>query len=254
MTTEEKKRILIVDDIEANLFLLRFMLEKAGYHVCQATNGVEALKWLEKASFDLIISDILMPEMDGYQLCHECKRHPVWRHIPFIVYTATYTAKEDERFSLALGAVRFLLKSATPKVLLNEVKSVLAEWHAGARQVAVCEIDDNSEYLKLYNERLIHKLEDKLIELEGKNRLLSEELERRKKAESKAMLLLQAVEHAGEVVMICDRTGVIEYVNPAFTALTGFAGDTVIGQMAHHLDPDNRNGEFNKEIVALLSG
>ncbi|TLS74469.1 response regulator [Mariprofundus erugo] len=252
MTQDAKKRILIVDDIEANLFLLRFMLEKAGYQVCQATNGVEALKCLELSAFDLIISDILMPEMDGYQLCHECKRHPVWKHIPFIVYTATYTAKEDERFSLALGAVRFLLKPATPKVLLNEVKSVLAEWHEGARQVAVCEIDDNAEYLKLYNERLIHKLEDKLIELEGKNRLLSEELELRKKAESKAMLLLQAVEHAGESVMISDRRGVIEYVNPAFTALTGFASEDVVGQMARHLDPESRHGGFNKEILDTI--
>jgi len=73
---KQQTRILIADDIEQNLYMLNFMLEKSGYKVFQAGHGGEAIEILKQHHIDLIISDILMPEMDGYQLCRECKAHP----------------------------------------------------------------------------------------------------------------------------------------------------------------------------------
>ena len=85
-----------------------------GYEVVSARNGVEALQLLEQDKIDLIISDILMPQMDGFELCRQVKQRADLRHIPFIFYTATYTEKKDQELGLRLGASRFILKPVEP--------------------------------------------------------------------------------------------------------------------------------------------
>jgi len=84
--------ILVVDDTETNLKLLHAALEAEGHHVLEAANGLEALAVLEREPVDAIISEILMPKMDGYQLCHELRRSEHFKHIPFIHYSSTYTS------------------------------------------------------------------------------------------------------------------------------------------------------------------
>jgi CheY-like chemotaxis protein len=81
--------ILIVDDHEPNRYLLRALLTASGYDVLEATNGVEALEQARRTRPDLIIADILMPQMDGFTLCRECKRDEELCDIPFVFYTAT---------------------------------------------------------------------------------------------------------------------------------------------------------------------
>jgi len=252
---QHKTRILIADDIEQNLYMLNFMLEKAGYQVFQASHGGEAIKILKQHHIDMIISDILMPEMDGYQLCRECKAHPEWKDIPFIFYTATYTSKEDERFSLALGASRFILKPQQPKLFLQTVSEVLQQWHAGDLKSEASHLDDDADYLKLYNARLIGKLEDKLAQLEESNSQLKQALAHKKKAESKVRLLSQAIEHAGNSILITDQEGIIEYVNPAFVTLTGFSAEETIGQTPSILKSGNQSDIFYREMwETILSG
>ncbi len=103
-----KKTVLIVDDTYENLYLLRVILEEAGFNVIEASNGKEGLKMLyENSNVDLIISDILMPIMDGYLFCQACKKEKVFKNIPFIFYTSTYTEKLDQEFGLKLGASQF---------------------------------------------------------------------------------------------------------------------------------------------------
>ena len=85
------RNILIVDDVAANRELLRATLEAEGVTVVEAGDGVEALAILERERIDAIISDILMPRMDGYRLCHQVRASPRFFAIPFIFYTATYT-------------------------------------------------------------------------------------------------------------------------------------------------------------------
>ncbi|MEO0190595.1 MAG: response regulator, partial [candidate division WOR-3 bacterium] len=96
-------KILCVDDNKQGRYLLETILRKNGYEVISAENGKKALEMLEKESVDMIISDILMPEMDGYTLLSICKRDERLRKIPFIFYTATYTSKEDEELGMKLG-------------------------------------------------------------------------------------------------------------------------------------------------------
>ncbi len=158
-------KILIVDDIEINLYMLSTLLTGNGYKVEGAMNGEEALKKLHTDHFDLIISDILMPIMDGFTLCMEVRKSSDVQHIPFIIYTATYTGPKDEDFALEIGANRFVVKPCEPDIFLNIVKDVIAEINQKKIE-AVYLKKDEEEILKLYNERLVRKLEQKMLEIE----------------------------------------------------------------------------------------
>src|SRR5262245_24677462 len=118
------KRVLIVDDGRENLYLLRMLLEAHGYVVDEAHHGAEALERARATPPQLIVSDLLMPVMDGYTLLRHWKADSRLRHAPFIVYTATYTAPEDEELALKLGADAFILKPAEPDDFLARLDAV----------------------------------------------------------------------------------------------------------------------------------
>ena len=95
------------------------------YIVLTANNGVEALKVLNDEKVDVIISDVLMPKMDGFQFCREVKKQERLKDIPFIFYTANYTDPEDEKFGLSLGADAYLIKPIDIQVLINTVEKMI---------------------------------------------------------------------------------------------------------------------------------
>ena len=125
-------KVMIVDDNEQNLYYLEVLLKSEKYEVVCARDGLEALEQLKRDSFSLIISDILMPRMDGFQLCRECKIDPHLTYIPFIFYTATYTDRKDEEFGLSLGADRFVIKPTEPQKFLTLLREVIKEHEKGA--------------------------------------------------------------------------------------------------------------------------
>jgi CheY-like chemotaxis protein len=165
-------RILIVEDRHENVIVLRENLEAAGYEVLQAANGVEALKALNGARFDLIITDILMPEMDGYQLTRAVKSDDRLRDIPVLIYTATYTDTKDRALALSLGAADFIIKPADTAEFLTRIREVTEKAGRGELPSAPAAKPDEAAYLKQYAERLVKKLEDKVIEAEEANRKL----------------------------------------------------------------------------------
>ena len=121
-------KILIVDDMEDGLYMLETILKGNGYEVLTALNGLEALSKLKKESVDIIISDIMMPRMDGFQFCRECKKDDDLKKIPFIFYTATYTGQKDEEFALSLGAVKFIKKPTELNTFLNILEGVIKKY------------------------------------------------------------------------------------------------------------------------------
>ena len=175
------KNILIVDDNPQNLYLLQTLLNGHGYGVTVAANGAEALEKARNERPDMIIADILMPTMDGFELCREWKRDDRLKDIPFVFYTATYTDTKDEKFALGLGAERFVVKPQEPEVFLGMIEEVFSAHKAG-RVAAPCEPQhDEAVYFREYNEALIRKLEEKMVQVEEANQRLEREVAERKR-------------------------------------------------------------------------
>ncbi len=123
-TMPERPTILVVDDTPANLSLMTGLL-KDEYKVKAATNGEKALKIAEtQPQPDLILLDIMMPEMDGYEVCQRLQANPATRRIPIIFLTAK-TAVEDEQHGLEVGAVDYITKPISPPIVLARVKTHL---------------------------------------------------------------------------------------------------------------------------------
>lgn len=120
------KRVLIIDDLDDTLFYLRAVLEGHGHVVEEAPNGEKALARMRQSPPDLIISDLMMPVMDGYTLCQTCKSDPSLRHIPFVFYTAAYADKKAEQLALSLGADAFIIKPLHPEQLAERIEEILA--------------------------------------------------------------------------------------------------------------------------------
>ena len=158
-------RIMVVDDHEENLMMLQSLLVGHGNSVREAHNGKEALDLLQHDVPDLIISDILMPVMDGFTLCREIRKDERFKHVPFITYTATYTGKKDEDFAREIGSDEFIVKPCEPDELLRKIQEVMQRVQAEGRSTPGSSLDEN-EVLKLYNERLVRKLEHKMLETE----------------------------------------------------------------------------------------
>jgi PAS domain S-box-containing protein len=167
-------KILIVDDKPENSYLLESLLKGNGYETVSANNGAEALKAAVKNDLALIISDILMPVMDGFTFCIECKKIESLKNIPFIFYTATYTSLKDEEFALSLGADKFILKPQDPDVFIELVKDVLNEVKTEKVQPTRLPTATEEVILKKYNSALIRKLEDKMAQTEEAEKELRE--------------------------------------------------------------------------------
>jgi putative nucleotidyltransferase with HDIG domain len=188
-------KVLIVDDQEQNLYLLKTLLDGNGYQVLEASNGAEALALARTNPPDVIISDILMPVMDGFSLCLEWKKDTGLRDIPFVFYTATYTDPRDEEFALSLGAARFIVKPVETEDFVSMLRQLLTQVEAGKLAAPERLLPEETFYYRMYNEALIRKLEDKMLELEKANRLLEEDIAERKRAETEITRLLEESQH-----------------------------------------------------------
>jgi signal transduction histidine kinase len=156
-------KVLIVDDNDTNRKLLRINLDGEGVQTCEAEDGIQALSILDKEKVDAIISDILMPKMDGYRLCQEVRKCSWLADIPFIFYTSTYTSPGDEKLALDCGADRYIKKPAPLSTmlmaLLELVNPEIPRLHPDAPP-------EEMVVMREYNEALVRKLEERNAKLE----------------------------------------------------------------------------------------
>ena len=169
-------KIIIVDDRQENLYMLETLLTAQGYEISTASNGQEAFEKLKSDSFGMIISDILMPVMDGFQLCRLCTEDAQLKQVPFVFYTATYVDEKDEAFAYGIGADRFIRKPAEPDVFVKIIQEVIDNAAKDNLEPKACVERKEEDTFKIYSERLVRKLEKKMLDLE-------KELSMRKKAE-----------------------------------------------------------------------
>jgi len=170
-------RILIVDDNKDSRIILKKTLEFGGHTVEVAINGEEALKVARQFPPDMIISDILMPVMDGYQFCKEVKGDDKLKHLPFVFHTSSYTDYRDEELALGLGADRFIIKPVAPDEFIKIIQGVIKDVKEGKIKSKKVALKEDKELINLYSERLVKQLEQKMVALE------SEIAERRRGAE-----------------------------------------------------------------------
>lgn len=149
--TDNKSVILAVDDTPENLDVLKGILIDQ-YSVKGAINGPMALKIAEKQRPDLILLDIMMPGMDGYEVCTKLKQNPLTADIPVIFITAKSTV-EDEQKGFAIGAVDYITKPISPPIVLERVKTHLT-------------LKKAQDFLKLQNEILEQKVIERTEKME----------------------------------------------------------------------------------------
>ena len=188
-------RILIVDDDQNGLFMLEAMLKGFGHDVMAAENGKIALDLAEVSPPELIISDILMPVMDGYELCRKWKNYGKLRNIPFIFYTATYTDSKDEELARNLGADRFIVKPVQPDELNRILQEIIRGVEKGRIELKKPALKGEKEIFKLYSERLVKKLEKKMLDLEREVSCRKEAEGKIKKSLKEKEMLLREIHH-----------------------------------------------------------
>ena len=159
--------ILVVEDIPNVLELLEVTLRFQGYDVISAHNGEEALTILETKNPALIISDILMPKLDGFSMIQKLRVNPKTQNIPVIFLSATYVTPEDREFAMNLGASRFIEKPIDTEDFLLTIAELLSQEH-----ITVPGPLPQPQFYSGYRARLETKLQHKNRQIARIERLL----------------------------------------------------------------------------------
>ena len=208
-----------------------------------ARHGVEALEQARRQVPDLVVADLLMPIMDGYTLLREWKADAALQHVPFVVYTATYTEPEDERLAMRLGAAAFIVKPAEPDFIIQTLRDLPPAQPApvpATTPAPPVSAGQEAVDLREYNHALVRRLEAKMAQLEAANQALRREVaERTRLADERERLAAlqqeataalrvseerfrQLAENIEEVFWMTDpsKTTMI-YVSPAYETIWG---------------------------------
>lgn len=117
-------KILIVDDEPNILLSLDFLMRRGGYEVYIARNGSEALELLQKENPDLVLLDIMMPDVDGYQICTHIKTTPAHQHCK-VIFLSAKSKESDVKYGLELGADAYMTKPFSTRNLMQKVEELL---------------------------------------------------------------------------------------------------------------------------------
>ncbi len=161
-----KEKVLVVDDSPTQLIMYKMALTKAGYKVISAKNGAEGMNLVETENPDLIVSDIIMPELNGYQFCRLVKDDPSRAHIPIILLTSL-GQQQDRFWGIEAGANSFVTKSVDTAELLTEVEKLLANAvkpetldysQRDEEKLDLTTADDSDESIKSKINRILERL------------------------------------------------------------------------------------------------
>jgi PAS domain S-box-containing protein len=212
--------ILVLDDTQDARDLLSTVLGYAGYRVLQATTGETALDIARSERPELIITDIVMPGMNGYEFVRELRSDPAVGNTPVIFSTASYAEGETRQLADACGVSHFLVKPCEPETIVRVAGEALGSDHELVMTPVSGEQFDR-HLLRALNEKLVQKVK----ELETVN------LEQGQLARERETIL----NSAGEGIYRVDREGRITYANPAVAKLLDCHVEDLLGRDAHAL-------------------
>lgn len=162
----EKDYLLVVEDVPDILGLLNETLKFKGYRVVTALNGEDALKIIQQERPALIITDILMPKMDGFSLVHRLRLKPSTRNIPIVFLSATYIAPEDKEFARTIGVSRFIEKPVNWDEFFPLIDELLSKGVQDTKSL------NEIEFYEGYKKRLEIKLKHKNTQIARDQHLL----------------------------------------------------------------------------------
>ena len=144
-TTTMATNVLIVDDEKDLVDLVRYHLEKEGFQCLQASDGLTALRLAQEQRPDLLVLDLMLPGLDGLEICRQLRRDPMTASLPIIMLTAK-AAEVDRVVGLEVGADDYIVKPFSPRELVARVKAVLRRMQASSalptRQAGTLEVDE----------------------------------------------------------------------------------------------------------------
>jgi PAS domain S-box-containing protein len=159
-------KILIAEDDENSRIYLERALTSQKYLVESAGNGVSAFEKAVLSPPDMVISDILMPEMNGFDLCRKIKANEQLQQIPFIFYSATFIDKKDEELAMSLGASRFIVKPIEMQEFFKIINEVIEEHKEKKLPVPGKTMMEGEEIDEMYSETITRKLDKKVTQLQ----------------------------------------------------------------------------------------
>jgi two-component system, cell cycle sensor histidine kinase and response regulator CckA len=253
-----KQRILIVEDEPVQAMKLQFVLEQAGYEVHAANNGMAALTFLDTNPMDLVISDVMMPEMDGYTLCRKIRQSADLKK-SLVVLLTSQADPSDVLSGLSVGADNFIMKPWDPKDLIIRVKQILAaashrlrREEAEALEVSYRGKDYSiqanrlqmlSFFLTTYETQFRHSREvasarDELVLIsenlehvvEERTAALSGEMEERRRAEARIAEQAALLDLANDAIVVTGTNHEVVYWNKSAEKLYGWSAAEAVGR------------------------
>jgi len=125
------KKILIIEDDPATQRLVDYSLKQEGYQIITASNGLEGIRKALGESPDLIILDVMLPGMDGFEICYRLRSEPATVHLPILMFSAK-AQEVDKNTGIRVGADDYLIKPSAPADIVNHVAKLLAKKKPGA--------------------------------------------------------------------------------------------------------------------------
>ena len=234
ITGQIKGEILVVDDSRENLQLLSRILTAEGYKVRLAVTGKLALASIKARQPDLVLLDVCMPDMSGYDVCKQLRQDKKTQHIP-VLFITVMGGLEDKVKGFEAGARDYIVKPFQQEEVLARVNT----------HVALSQMHNKLEQL----------IWERTQELRRINEQLEQEIAWRKQVEAERHLLFEAINQSDESVVITDENGNIVFVNPAFERLTGYSKQEVLGQNPRILQSGKHDKNFYKELwKTILNG
>ncbi len=232
-----KRKILVVDDVPTNITILTEILMSDYKMVC-ATNGKDALKLAASSLPDLILLDIMMPDMDGYEVCQQLKSDKATQNIPIIFLTAK-NEESDEVKGLEIGAVDYISKPFSSIILKHKVRIHIE--------------------LKLHRDHLEDIVQERTIEISKSHHKLHQEITERIQVQ-KALIeqrayFLQLFENSPQAIMIIEPDGKVVEVNKSFEKIFGYSAEDFQGKYNQNLIiPKDLIAEYETFHQNILSG
>jgi two-component system cell cycle sensor histidine kinase/response regulator CckA len=247
--------ILCVDDEPANLKLLENILVPRGYTVVSAAGGHDALSLIRSQSIDLVLLDVIMPGMDGFEVCRLIKQDPRFRNTPVIMITAL-TAKQDRIRGIEAGAEEFLSKPFDQGEALARVKILLEmkELH-DARDRTESQREAAITALRESHSKLESQVRERTAQLASANEKLQADILQLKRADEILLLRDRAIESMIHGLCITDPAqpdNPIIYANESFLRITGRDRQDVMGRNCRFLQGPETSPEAIEQVRSAI--